>query len=329
MKFFLILFFFFSYNGLIHGQSVTDLIRGEDNSLTENLTSETIEKVSGSRRILVITNNNSSFDRGDFVTLVLANELAVRGLVAKLDQQKAAFKITKIYSIPLWKTIRDGIEVKVIRGDDSYFNKKDDEEDANALADSSAIQSEEDLYNNTTLLEEDVVIEDKSKRVIQTDNVVTLNYGFLTAQDSAGESTNYTHPNLNWMYQLQDNIWGEFGLGFNNVNDYPTAGLTTTLASYTFRVKYAFATPFFTYTLPYVGFQIRKASSESAGVRADGESTSDPTDADLANEVALVEALEENQVVFGVTILKRLVPGWFARLDLGTDIINLGIGLEF
>lgn len=326
MKYFLLIIIFFSYSRLSQAQSVTDLINGDTNNLTENLTSETVEKVSGSRRILVLTNNNSSFDRGDFVTLVLANELAVRGLVAKLDQQKAAFKITKIYSIPLWKNIKDGIEVKIIRGDDSYFNKKGDKEEVEELAD-SAIKSEEDLYNDTTLLEEDIVIEDKSKRVIQTDNVVTVNYGFLTAQDTAGDSTNYTHPNLNWMYQLHDNIWGEIGVGINNITDYPTSGLTTTLSSYTLRLKYAFATPFFSYTLPYVGYQIRRATNESAGIREDGDTTT--TDEQLNNEVALVDALNENSLVFGVTILKRLVPGWFARLDVGTDIVNLGIGLEF
>lgn len=310
----------------IKAQSVTDIIDNNDDSLTENLTSETVEKISGSRRILVLTNNNSSFDRGDFISLVFANELAVRGLVAKMDQQKAAFKITKIYSIPLWKSIRDGMEVKIIRGDDSYFNKKGDQDEVEELAGSGAIQSEEDLYNDTVILDEDnVTIDDKSDRVIQTDNVVALNFGRLTAQDTSGADASYTHPNLSWMYQIKDNIWGEALVGTNTISDYPTTGLEATLNTYTLRLKYAFETPFFTYTLPYLGYQIRDASSEGAGVDT-GDGT---TSTELANETALVDALNENKVVIGATILKRLVPGWFARLDVGMDIINLGLALEF
>ena len=48
---------------------------------------------------------------------------------------------------------------------------------------------------------------------------------------------------------------------------------------------------------------------------------------ELENEQ--VEALNKNQVVAGVTILKRLVPGWFARADIGTDALNIGFSLEF
>ena len=51
--------------------------------------------------------------------------------------------------------------------------------------------------------------------------------------------------------------------------------------------------------------------------------------ADLSRETQLVENSKSNSVVFGVTILKRLVPGWFVRADIGSDVIAFGVALEF
>jgi hypothetical protein len=39
--------------------------------------------------------------------------------------------------------------------------------------------------------------------------------------------------------------------------------------------------------------------------------------------------LKKSGPVFGITVLRRLVPGWFIKGDLGNDIINLGFAIEF
>ena len=50
---------------------------------------------------------------------------------------------------------------------------------------------------------------------------------------------------------------------------------------------------------------------------------------DLDNEKKLVDALSKDDVVFGVTLIRHLAPGWYARLDVGNDTISGGFGLEF
>jgi hypothetical protein len=76
--------------------------------------------------------------------------------------------------------------------------------------------------------------------------------------------------------------------------------------------------------MPYVGYQIININSPGAGVE-DGESTPE----ELDQELRLVDDLKKSSVIFGVTVLKRIVPGWFIRADLGTDILNAGLTLEF
>ncbi|MEI8346249.1 MAG: hypothetical protein WCG27_02195, partial [Pseudomonadota bacterium] len=51
--------------------------------------------------------------------------------------------------------------------------------------------------------------------------------------------------------------------------------------------------------------------------------------AELDNEIQMVKNLEKDRFIFGVSGLKRLVPGWFLKADVGLDIIGVGFGLEF
>jgi hypothetical protein len=74
--------------------------------------------------------------------------------------------------------------------------------------------------------------------------------------------------------------------------------------------------------MPYIGFQILDADSPGAGVDA-------PSTADAQRELAAVEEAKDRGIVLGVTALKRLVPGWFIRLEAGTDMMALGLALEF
>jgi len=76
--------------------------------------------------------------------------------------------------------------------------------------------------------------------------------------------------------------------------------------------------------MPYVGYQNITPDSPGAGVADDST-----TEEQLATELALIEDSQKSGPIFGVTILKRLVPGWFAKVDLGNDIIGIGAALEF
>jgi hypothetical protein len=323
--FFSLYFFLFSIP-LIYAQAITDeLDEADDSAPSINLTKEKIEKISASKRIFVISNENSSFARGDFISFVLSDKLVSRYLVAKLADGSAAIKVMKIYDKNMWQLLKPGTEVAVLRGDDSFYKKpKGEREEDGDEGGNFKIKDEEDLYNETTLLEDDLNIEEKKDRVIKTDNLLFASYSMIEGQDLTGNPKRYSQFTATYGYQIDDNIWTEVSYGQNLINDYPNTGLDTKLSNLTLRGKYTFQAPFFSYIQPYLGYQMVSASSPGAGV-SDG-STPETT---LNQEKQLVSTLEKNTIIVGVTVLKRLVPGWFGRADLGTDIIGIGFGLEF
>ncbi|PIK14265.1 MAG: hypothetical protein CES88_14920 [Halobacteriovorax sp. JY17] len=322
-----ILLTFFLISQSIFAQSVIEDFSqdSESNQLASELVTEKITSVSNSKRTYIITNENQSFNKGDFITLVLANKLAARAIVAKSVNNLAGIKIIKIYSLDLFKSFRPELEVQIIRGDDSFFGAKKETEESKE--DANLLKEEEDLYNGT-LLEDDLSLDEKTNRKIKTDNIVSLNVGLIEGLNNDGSTQRYTHLNGMWMYQFDDNIWAEIGYGQNLINDYPTPGLDTKMTNLFVRAKYTISAPFFSYVQPYLGFQMINASSPQAGVDDPNDSIT-PTQPQLDNEIQLVEDLKKRQVIFGVTVLKRLVPGWFIRADLGSDIMNLGFSLEF
>lgn len=319
--------FFILFLKVSFAQSVIDDFNenSEANQMASELVTEKINRVSASKRTYIITNENESFYKGDFITIVLNGQLAARAIVAKSVNKVAGIKIIKIYSLDLFKLFRSDLEVQIIRGDDSMFGAKKNEEKEDK--DTTLIKEEEDLYNGT-LLEDDLSLESNSKRVIKTDNIVSLNVGLLEALNNDGSAQRYTHLNGMWMYQVDDNIWAEVGYGQNLINDYPAPSLDTKVTNLTIRAKYTVAAPFFSYVQPYVGFQMINASSPQAGIDDPSDGYT-PGEGELDREIQLVEDLKKNQLVFGVSVLKRLVPGWFVRADLGSDIMNVGFSLEF
>src|SRR5690606_39406867 len=90
----------------------------------ENVFTETIKIISGSKKIFIITNNNQQLTPGDFISLALDNNLAARALVAKNHQGQVGIKILKIYSLTQWSRLRCDLDVQIIRGDDSLFAKQ-------------------------------------------------------------------------------------------------------------------------------------------------------------------------------------------------------------
>lgn len=293
-------------------------------AIAPDLVSEKIEKISASGRIFILTNNSGGYGKGDFISLILDNQLVNRAIVAKTVNGSAGIKIIKVYSDKLNGVLRPGMDVQIIRGDDSYFNLKNKK----VAQDESAplIEDEDELFDDTTLLEDDLNFDENKKRAIKTDNLVSVYLALVEGQDTTGASKRYSQFSASWAYQLDDNIYTELGVGRNVINDYPsvnnTTGLDTTLTSIVLKVKYTITAPFYSFIQPYLGYQILSASYS-----ADDDGTT--TDEQIRLENEQIEALNKNQVVAGVTVLKRLVPGWFGRLDLGTDSVNLGFSLEF
>ncbi len=314
---FIYLLFSFSLNA----QSVLDDISddGEEEVLAPELAVERIIKKSRSKRIYIISNDNQSFDKGDFISLIVNNKLATRAIVAKNINKQAGIKITKIYSLNLYNQLVRGKEVQVLRGDDSYFTTR---KKKNKKEDKGQIAEEDDLFNDTALLNDDISFDENKKRAIKTDNIISLAMGQISGLNSDGASQRYTQFNALWAYQVADNIWAEGVYGQNTINDFPSAGLNTKMSNITIRGKYTFSTPFHSYLQPYIGYQMISASGDLDEDNATSQ-------AQINADATLQDDLKKNSLVFGVTALKRLVPGWFLRADLGTDILSLGFALEF
>ena len=288
-----------------------------------SLNTEKVQKMSPSRRIFIITNSNNSFDKGDYISLVQNSKSVARALVAKNKNEIAGIKILKIYNLALWNSLRVGSDVQIIRGDDSFFRqglkKKADAADA-----PSKIQSEEDLYNDTRLSDDDLSIEENKNRSIKNDNIITGGYSQVEGVNNDGSAQKYSQFMAQWAYQIEDNIWIEGVFGQSVIRDFPGLGFDTKLTNFTLRGKYTIAGPFYSYIQPYLGYQVLSASSPQAGQQDGG---TDP--AQLQKEQDLLDSTKKNRLVFGVTWLKRLVPGWFFKADLGTDLIAGGLSLEF
>ncbi len=298
----------------ILAQSVIDQI--DDNRSKAiaklDLPTEKIEKVGVSGTILIITNSSSSFNKGDFISLVFDNNLVNRAIVAKVDGGSAGIKIVKVYSNQYHKILSPGRSVKIIRGDDSFFANLKNQKDSDKK---SLIDDEDDLFNDTTLLSDDIDLDENTKRLIRTDWIAFAMGSSISSVDVKGSAKRYSQLGASFAYQFKDNAWLEGSYNINNLTNFPRANENVSLNNIIVRAKYTIAMPGFSYLKPYIGFQMITATS----------SIKDPTD----EEALQLDRLPKSQVVFGASILKRLVPGWFLRADVGTDLIALGLGIEF
>ena len=143
---------------LSNAQSVLDDISEDEESevFSADLAVEKVIKQSGSRKIFIISNENQSFTKGDFITIIVNNKLATRAIVAKSVNKQAGIKIIKIYSLNLYNKLVRGREIQVLRGDDSYFRNRKKKSDQTQEV---QISEEDDLYNDTTLLDDDITFD--------------------------------------------------------------------------------------------------------------------------------------------------------------------------
>ena len=285
---------------------------------------ETIKIISNSKKIFILTNNNQQLGQGDFISLALDNKLAARALVAKTHQGQVGIKIIKIYSLNQWAKLRREQDVQIVKGDDSSFMKKRDEAPP---TDGPKIKDEDDLYSADVVMDDTVeFVEDNKNRHIKPDNVVGVFAALLNADNPDGGDGGYTRGNefgLTWAYQFTDNFFLEGVYGRTLLDNYPADTTQTLVNRFVGRVKFNIRGPLYTFFMPYVGYQNSSVSSPDAG--KESQQTQEQNDAELE----AVNNLKKNGVVAGVTILRRLVPGWFVKADLGTDVLNIGFAIEF
>lgn len=309
-----------------HGQSIVDELDGGGSfiggagSQQIEMTTERIEKISASGRVLVLSNNTGGYGKGDFISIVLDDKLVNRAIVAKISGGSGGIKLIKVYNPEINKLLKPGMEVKVIRGDDSYFLKR--KQEAQSPEEVAVIKDEEGLFDESTLLEDDLSLEENTNRKIKNDNLFSVFLAQVEGQDASRETKRYSQISGAYAYQVDDNIWGELSYGETNITDFPGDQIDTKFTTLTLKIKYTVEAPFYSYIQPYAGYQIKSADSPSAG-------TGNISATQAEDEIALVEELNSSGPIFGVTVLKRLVPGWFARLDIGSDAINFGFSLEF
>lgn len=325
----LVFFFLYLFTSTpeIFAQSVIDDLEATETSIENSMLDlpiETITKISQSKRIFIISNSANSFAKGDFISILKNNKLICRAIAAKLVDGTAGIKIVKIYSLNNFTRLRNGEKVQILRGDDSYLNAQKSGKNIQDNTDSFKIKDDDDLFNDTNL-DEDINIAENTKRAIKTDNIINLLYTYVPSVDITGASTRYNQISISWSYQIEDNIWAELIYGQSVINDFPNTSLDTSIKNIVIRAKYTIKMPLYSFVQPYVGYQMLLADSPEAGVE-----TKDVTDPKiLEKEIQLVDDMKKSQLVFGVSILKRLVPGWFIRADLGTDFYGVGFGLEF
>lgn len=320
MSKFTVLLAFFLFSSPLWSQSLVDdanLYRGGDHS---NVIQETIKIISGSKRIFIISNNNQLLSPGDFISIALEDKLAARAVVAKIHQGQVGVKILKIYSMAQWTKLRRDLEVQIVRGDDSQFEKKA----APPAEPQSRIRNEDDLYTGDIMIEDDLSVFDENKnRHIKPDNLVGLHGSYLDAAEieSQGSNRRSLVVGLSWAYQFSDNYYIEGVYSRASFNDFPNEGQSTIVNSMVGRLKYNIKGPLYTFFQPYLGFRVQSVSSPDAGNNNNAQIS--------LEEKAAIEDLEKSGVVFGVTVLRRLVPGWFVKANVGSDMINLGFSIEF
>lgn len=299
-------------------QTVLEKLSDEEEvvSPSGSLLVEKIEKISDSKRILVLSNENQGFNMGDFVSLLLKNKPVARAIVAKVKENIAGIKILKVYSQQEFDTLASGSEVQIVRGDDSYLFKPTTEKE---------IPKEEDLYDKAGISDADLDEEDDKKDyVIINSSILNIAIGSIDSINLAAQSERYTQLNAQYSYQFTRNFFVNALYGQNTVTDFPNFGLDTTLYNITGRVKWT-AKVFWGLVLqPYAGYQVILADSPGAGQDSSG-TISQPQ---LDYESALVDKMEDSKFIFGLSVLISIVPGWYVQIDAGTDILNAGFSVE-
>ena len=308
--------FFLSFSAL--SQTVLEKLSDEEEAVSPSgaLVVEKIEKISQSKRIFVLSNENQAFNMGDFISLLIKDKPVARAIVAKIKENIAGIKILKIYSQPEFEALNLGNEVQIVRGDDSSYFKTKVEKD---------IPKGEDLFDKESISEDELKEEDEKKDyLIVNSSIFNIAVASINSINLAGQSTRYGQFNAQYSYQVKRNFFVNLLYGQNTVTDFPNFGLDTKLYNITGRIKWTVLIFWGILLQPYAGYQVLIADSPGAGQDSSG-TVSQPQ---LNYESALVKKMEDSKFIFGLSTLIKIVPGWYVQIDLGTDIANLGFSVE-
>ncbi len=281
---------------------------------------EYIKIIGNSKKIFIMTNNNANLNAGDFITLVYEKKCTARALVAKNNKELIGIKVMKIYSLMQWARIKKGIGLQILKGDDTtYCNnkavvKKDD---------GTGIKNSEEVFKESSVFQDPSGpdLNDYAERNLKTDHLLSGGFGMLNSLGTRGEATKYLNFNGSYSYQFMDNIYIEGLFGQSSISKFPSGSSITTIFNMEGRLKYNFKTPYYTFFLPYVGILYKSVSSPTAG------QTGDPA-TDIAQK-NLIASMSGYKFTFGATLLRRLVPGWFARADISLEYMSAGFAIEF
>ena len=216
--------------------------------------------------------------------------------------------------------------MQIKKGDDSALFAPPKTKSSD-IKEEAKIEGEEDLFNDKSLGDENLEGFYQDNRLIKPDNIVSAAWNqFTFANDLTGDKEAHNQWNFAWAYQFSDNYWVEGLYGRVQVDGLPDGASQTIINNFTIRAKYTIKAPLYSYFKPYIGFQTYSVSSPNSGVQ---KSDSDADRIQAEKETDLINKLQTSQIAFGVTVLRRLVPGWFFKADLGNDITSIGFAIEF
>ncbi|MDH4467768.1 MAG: hypothetical protein QE271_06890 [Bacteriovoracaceae bacterium] len=313
-------------------QSVADALKPENFDVTlakDALFTENVITIGATRRIYILTNENKKIIPGDYLTMIsLEGKMLARGIVVKLRDDKFGIRVKKIYDPVEWNKVKEDDDVQLLKGDDSLYTKMQNEQ-SKVEEDIKGTPGDQ-LNSDFQLLSGDYDIDLKSQGkyddtrnlgVINSPNILTVGIGRINAIGTDLSNKNYLNYQFSFMHQIFKNIWPEVTYSYSLLKKFPAVDIDSGLHIVTGKIRVAFDLGFYTYLLPYAGIKKGFADSPGAGDNPDAVAAN--------NELALLDDVEQVEAVYGVSIIKRLVPSWVFRFDAGNDILAIGLGVEF
>jgi hypothetical protein len=313
----LFVLFFISYNAQ-STSVVNEFKTAQSAASTES--QESIQTISSSKRVLILTNKQSELLQGDFVTLVYQKQPLARGIIVRSRDQKVGFKVVRLYDEKNWQLIHTGQELTLIKGDDSYYLNA-----APQAQDESLLTSQENLLLNSgsdALFAELGGEKKEAHTKISSNNLLTVALGSISSLGIEGNSASYLHYRFTYSRQILPNIFAEVFYGYSLLKKYPAVDIDTALNIIGAKAGYVFELPFYSFLMPYGGIQQPKASSPGAGTNT---ATQEQADAELQ----AIQDVEGLDILYGATFLKRIVPNWTLRLDVDNKAMTAGLTVEF
>ncbi len=317
---------------IAHTQTVADALRPENfdiNLAKDVLFTENVVTIGATRKVFILTNENKKVIPGDYVTMIsMEGKMLARGIVVKLRDDKFGMRLKKVYDPSEWNKIKEEDDVQILKGDDSLFMKMQREslDTADELRSSPEDQLNSDFQllsgeNGIDLSDDGQYDRKRNLGVIDSPNILTAGVGRIRAIGTDLTDQNYLNYQFSFLHQFAKNIWPEISYSYSILKKFPAVDIDTGLHILNLRIRFAFDLGFYTYLLPYAG--IRKGFADSPGAGDNPDATA------ANNELALLDDVERAEAVYGVSLFKRLVPSWIFRVDIGNEMMGVGLGIEY